>query len=440
MTRVFLFICLILISCESQNNKVPMQQTTHEITIESVQNTIKTYIYEQSNDNGDYFNFKNDSLNVNLKLKKIHQLHIPINDSNSFSVCVAMASDNGDLYDIDFFLKKNKDSIRVERTQLYEFDDQPLYVWDKDSSGSWITIPIKKAPKKLMNVIENEDNFTFHYDVTIPQLTENAKMWIPIVQTNRFQTVEILSQEIPVEHKVIKDSVFGNKVLYVELKPGDSGKKIALNYKVLRKEKKPYLDPKADINLYLKDTPLLPVGGKFTKIDADIFEKANAKTDVEKARAIYDYIIAHMRYTKQVKHGTGDAYYACDMLAGNCTEFHSYFITLARTAHIPARFFIGTSIPSNEDSGEIGGYHCWVEFYAESKWWPIDISEAFKYTPLRDYFFGHNPANRILFTQGRELKLNPAPEEGLINFFAYPILEVNGKSQKADNRLSFERN
>ena len=439
MYRIFLFFCIVLISCEPQKNSKETEQNTQAITIENVTEIIENYIYEESKDNGGDYYFKNDSLKVQLKLKRVHGLHIPLADTTTFSVCVDMTSDNGDLYDIDFFLRKDSDTIKVKRIQFHECNDQPRYVWDKDSNGNWLTIPIEEAPKKLMNVIENEDNFTFHYDVTIPQLSENAKMWIPIVQTNRFQTVEVMSQEIPTEYKKLKDPVFGNEVLYLELKPEDSGKKITLNYKILRMEKTPYIDSKPINNNYLKDTPLLPVGGKFTKTNDEIFKKANAKTDLEKARAIYDYIIAHMRYTKQIKHGTGDAYYACDMLAGNCTEFHSYFITLARTANIPARFFIGASIPSQIDNGEIGGYHCWVEFYADGKWWPLDISEAFKYPPLRDYFFGHNPANRILFTQGREITLNPAPNGGPINFFAYPILQENGKDLKAETRFFFKR-
>jgi transglutaminase-like putative cysteine protease len=67
------------------------------------------------------------------------------------------------------------------------------------------------------------------------------------------------------------------------------------------------------------------------------------------ARAIYDYIIDNMRYAKNEKYGTGDAVYACDSKTGNCTEFHSLFISLARTANIPSRFAIGAGIPSDRD-------------------------------------------------------------------------------------------
>ncbi len=439
MYRVILFFYLFLISCESPNNNIPSKQKVKTVNADTVSQFIKNYINTQLTDDGAAFYFLNDTLDIQLKFKNIHQIHNPLKTVNHFSVCVDMVNNNGDLYDIDFFLKQENDSIRFVSTQLHKFDDQPQYIWKKAKNETWQQIPIGAASKKLMNVVEDKDQFTFHYDVTVPELTENAEMWIPIVQTNLFQTVQVMAQDVPIKHDLIKDKQYNNEALYLKLRPEDSGKKIELSYKIIRKEKMPYVDADSDPSNYLKETPLLPVGGKFTKIDEKIFKDAGATTDLEKARAIYSYIIDHMRYTKQVKHGTGDAYYACDMLSGNCTEFHSYFITLARTANIPARFFIGASIPSLKDSGEIGGYHCWVEFYADGKWWPLDISEAFKYSPLRSYFFGHNPANRILFSQGREIDFNPVPNCGPINFFAYPILEINGEPKKAETHFYFKR-
>mgnify|MGYP004142416855 CR=1 FL=1 len=77
-----------------------------------------------------------------------------------------------------------------------------------------------------------------------------------------------------------------------------------------------------------------------------------------------------------------------------------------------------------------GGYHCWAEFFAEGQWWPIDISEADKYTSLATYYFGHNPANRLELSRGRDLVVEPGPKSGPINFLAYPVLEVNGESIK----------
>jgi hypothetical protein len=159
-----------------------------------------------------------------------------------------------------------------------------------------------------------------------------------------------------------------------------------------------------------------------------------------KARALYDYVVDNVRYAKQGKYGTADANFACDAKSGNCTEFHSLFISLARSAGLPARFAVGAAIPSARDDGGINGYHCWAEFYAEGKWWPVDISEANKYSNLATYYFGHHPANRIELSRGRNLQFNPAPVTGALPFFAYPYLEVQEvEVPVARTAFSFER-
>ena len=144
-----------------------------------------------------------------------------------------------------------------------------------------------------------------------------------------------------------------------------------------------------------------------------------------------------------MKHGTGwgngDAVYACDIGTGNCTDFHSYFIALARAAGIPARFAIGSTIPSARDEGGIDGYHCWAEFHADGKWWPVDISEADKYASLATYYFGHHPANRFELSRGRDLVVEPGPASVPINFLAYPVLEIGGKPARVRPEFSFRR-
>jgi len=147
-----------------------------------------------------------------------------------------------------------------------------------------------------------------------------------------------------------------------------------------------------------------------------------------------------MRYDKSgTGWGRGDAVYACDVRTGNCSDFHAYFIALARSINIPARFAIGATIPADKNEGKIEGYHCWAEFLADGQWVPVDISEAWKNPKLADYYFGHNPANRFELTKGRDLVVDPEPESGPINFLAYPLLEMNGEVIKPETTFEFRR-
>jgi transglutaminase-like putative cysteine protease len=160
-----------------------------------------------------------------------------------------------------------------------------------------------------------------------------------------------------------------------------------------------------------------------------VVSQAHAHTALEMARAIYNHVVATVKYDKTGKGwGRGDIYYACDARRGNCTDFHAIFIGYARAIGIPARFSIGFPLPSERGQGMIAGYHCWAEFYATGIGWiPIDASEAGKDPSKRDYFFGAHDENRVEFTRGRDLKLVPTQAGDPLNYFVYPYAEADGK-------------
>ena len=119
--------------------------------------------------------------------------------------------------------------------------------------------------------------------------------------------------------------------------------------------------------------------------------------------------------------------WVCDSRFGNCTDFHSLFISLARAKGLPARFEIGFPLPPQRGQGAIGGYHCWALFYTDQKGWvPVDISEADKHPDMKEYYFGNLTADRITFTTGRDIDLVPKQEGKSLNFFVYPYVEVDG--------------
>lgn len=173
----------------------------------------------------------------------------------------------------------------------------------------------------------------------------------------------------------------------------------------------------------------MPIDGKIKQWARQVVDSVGAKTDLEQARAIYNHIIATVRYDKTgTGWGRGDIYYACDARRGNCTDFHAIFIGYCRALGIPARFAIGFSLPNERPGGQVKGYHCWAEFYSRALGWvPIDASEAAKNPAKRAYFFGAHDEHRVEFSQGRDLLLHPGQEQPL-NYFIYPYAEADGKS------------
>jgi transglutaminase-like putative cysteine protease len=287
-------------------------------------------------------------------------------------------------------------------------------------------------------IIKGADQFEFVYRVKLPEITGAARVWIPLAKTDAFQTVTVEELKIPMKWDKVQDRDYGNDICVLSLEPKDSGKTIELQYRVARKEKAAYPATDTEAARYLRPEKLVPVNETFKTLA----EKAAAgKTDdLERAKALYDHVISRMRYDKSgTGWGRGDAVYACDARTGNCSDFHAYFIALARSINIPARFAIGATIPADKNEGKIEGYHCWAEFLADGQWVPVDISEAWKNPKLADYYFGHNPANRFELTKGRDLVVDPEPESGPINFLVYPLLEMNGQVIKPETTFEFKR-
>ncbi len=423
---------------QKKEEKQLTEKKVFNVVTSDIEAGIKANIAKKVEEGGGYFMITKEDKELQLQLVRVHTEYLSNLGPQRHFACVDLADVSGDVYDVDFFLEGDPGSMTVTETTLHKLNGKPFYTWKQRKDKTWYRMPIENASTDLLGVIEGEDAFEFRYEVTLPEMAAPAKMWLPLPQTDRFQTVELQSIDAPVAHRIIKEKKYGNSILYMELSPEHSGKKVDLVYDVKRQEKKPYTE-EADPSPYLDANILLPIGDRFEVLSDSIIGDKRKEGTIMQARALYDYIIDNMRYIKAGKYGTGDAVYACSALTGNCTEFHSLFISLARSAGIPSRFAVGASIPSDRDEGGIDGYHCWAEFYAEGKWWPVDISEANKYTALATYYFGRHPANRIEFTRGRDLQLDPGPHSGPINFLAYPVMEIDKEPAFPKTFFSFRR-
>jgi len=286
----------------------------------------------------------------------------------------------------------------------------------------------------LVSFAQDSRHFTFHYGFTVKNLTAGKKIriWIPAAQSDAFQDVKIVSAKGDLPLKKTREPKFGNEIYFAETKSVSQPElHFDVAYDVIRHERvaltsAPHL-VSAALTSKERNEDLRPDTG----LPADLaVEVTEGKTQpLDKARAIYDYVFTTMKYDKTgTGWGHGDVLYACDAKKGNCTDFHSLFIAMARSQGIPARFEIGFPLPPDKHSGEIAGYHCWSDFYIDGKGWiPVDISEAWKHPEKRDYFFGSHDVNRVQFTMGRDLRLNPAQEGKPLNYFVYPYVELDGQ-------------
>jgi transglutaminase-like putative cysteine protease len=273
-----------------------------------------------------------------------------------------------------------------------------------------------------------------------PAGTKQLEFWMPVPHSDKSQDISDLKIEAGAPYKVETD-LYGNQILH--LKPASvliQPLTVTLTARVTRREhlnlratddQAPAETEATDPNLkrWLAPDRLVPLDAKIKAQAQEVVAKAGAKTDLQKARAIYEHVVSTVTYDKTGQGwGRGDIYYACDARRGNCTDFHAIVIGYCRALGIPARFSIGLPLPAERGHGEVKGYHCWAEFFTKQTGWvPVDASEAAKNPDKRNYFFGAHDENRLEFTRGRDLTLVPRQAGPPLNYFVYPYAEADGQ-------------
>ena len=300
-------------------------------------------------------------------------------------------------------------------------------------------------------LIVKERSFLFTYAGIIKDLKpgKSANVWLPVAVSGPEQEVKIKSQNLPGKAKTYTEKQYGNTMFYFKAKANDRGEiPFEIVYEVKRKEVKTDLEnnlvlkPTANENLkrFLEPDAKVPIVGRPLEL---LKNKKMPKDQFDAARVFYDVANNHMTYSKEGKGwGQGDSVWACDSKFGNCSDFHSLFISMARGNKIPSKFEMGFPIPTKHGAGVIGGYHCWAWFLPNQRGWiPVDISEANRHPELKEYYFGNLSEDRVRFTTGRDINLEPRQKGPALNFFIYPYAEVDGQphpQEKIERRFAYE--
>ncbi len=287
--------------------------------------------------------------------------------------------------------------------------------------------------------------FRFVYGATIVDLAPGAmaRVWLPLAKTDHSQKVKRIRTNVPGNVRETLERCYGNHLLYFEAKADQKGQiPIEIAYLVERHELRRSdgeLTDEGDTQKFLGAAHNVPVDGSLL---AHFFRADSPAGDpVAVARSLYSAVDDHMKYDKPADKpwGRGDAAWACDSGFGNCSDFHSLFIGLCHDLEIPAKFEIGFSIPTGARSGPVEGYHCWAKFSTGERWVAVDISEADKHPEMKEYYFGNLTADRVAFTTGRDLLLDPPQTAGPVNFLVYPYVEVDGRPHIAiEKRFRYE--
>jgi transglutaminase-like putative cysteine protease len=210
------------------------------------------------------------------------------------------------------------------------------------------------------------------------------------------------------------DPVYGNGIYYWESlngspKPGHSMSFTVqftfTAYETLTEvnpdKMQPYLQGSALYKLYTRSERYIE--STDPKIMALADQLAGSETNPYLlARRFYDYVVATTRYKSAGKPGSG----ALSLLTngeGDCGDYSSLFVALARAKGIPARHIVGSWAESGADQ-----VHVWAEFYLEGLGWiPVDPTVG-QSSNQPDLYFGRIGNDRVIMGKGLNFPLSPA--------------------------------
>ncbi len=156
----------------------------------------------------------------------------------------------------------------------------------------------------------------------IPAGTGQLDFWMPVPHDDPYQQITNLEVESTHRYEINTDA-FGNRILHLRLDHAQAGKlQVTLRFNAIRREHRQDLlhvsagsveANTGDVERSLKPDRLVPLDDQIRAWAREVADAAHAKTDLEMARAIYNHVVATVKYDKSGKGwGRGDIYYACE--------------------------------------------------------------------------------------------------------------------------------
>ena len=206
----------------------------------------------------------------------------------------------------------------------------------------------------------------------------------------------------------------------------------------------------AELRRYLRPTKLLPTDGIVKATALEI--TSGARTDIEKARAIYEWIVENtFRDAKTRGCGVGDIRFMLESkdLGGKCADLNALYVGLARAAGLPARDVYGIRVAKSElgfkslgapSENVTKAQHCRAEVYLEAFGWvPVDPADVRKVAleeppgnlllndevvkKARARLFGSWEMNWIAYNCAHDVAL-PGSSGAPVAFLMYPQAET----------------
>jgi transglutaminase-like putative cysteine protease len=307
--------------------------------------------------------------------------------------------------------------------------------------------------------------------VEIAEAVGASRAWIPVPlmnNTNYFKREpDSWSGNYKDVHAVQTDNVRAGLV-FAEWAPGEKNPTLEVKSRFMTRDRwidlneKPnpaIKENKAVLDYFRKPTRYIRTDGVVATTSKGIV--TGYKSDVDKARAIYEWIVDNTFRDPKVKGcGIGDITTMLESgyLGGKCADLNALYVGLARAAGLPARDVYGIRVATSAEFKSLGkadditgAQHCRAEVYLTGYGWvPVDPADVRKVVleenlpgdqlPLDDpkvkkaraKLFGAWEMNWLPYNYSHDVKL-PKSRGAEIAYLMYPQGETaNGRKDSLD--------
>ena len=268
--------------------------------------------------------------------------------------------------------------------------------------------------------------------------------------------------------RAVQYDKYGTGMVFAEWAPGEKSPTLEVKSRFMTGDRQVDLSQKP--NPAIKENPAVSnyfrQPSKLIRTDGVVATTSKGivmglKKDVDKAQAIYDWIVDNTFRDPKVKGcGIGDISTMLESgyLGGKCADLNALYVGLARAAGLPARDAYGVRVAASREFKSLGkadditgAQHCRAEVYLNGYGWvPVDPADVRKVVleenlpgerlPLDDpkvkkaraKLFGAWEMNWLLYNYGHDIKL-PQSRGPELGFFMYPQSETaNGRKDSLD--------
>jgi transglutaminase-like putative cysteine protease len=258
--------------------------------------------------------------------------------------------------------------------------------------------------------------------------------------------------------RLVTDAKAGAGMLYAEF-PDTSQVPVVELVSVIRTQSRaldwsrpaPRPESAAALRAWTAPTELMPTDGIVRETAVEITR--GATTDVDKTRAVYDWILVNTYREPKVRGcGVGDikAMLETRNFGGKCGDINALFVGLLRAVDVPARDVYGIRVaPSAFGYKALGtgsaniskAQHCRAEVYLKDYGWvamdPADVGKVAReetsewlkmdhplVTAVRPRLFGGWEGNWIAYNMAHDVTLPGSTQGGRLGFLMYPQAET----------------